>query len=69
MCKSLNKINKQQLENEYVCINKADKLQSLHLLSKMIIADGVFSLLPWFAVLDHKEDILEHLDTVQVSQK
>ena len=29
---------------------------------------GAFSLLLWFAVLDDVEDILEHLDTVQVSE-
>ena len=29
----------------------------------------VFFLLPWFAFLGHEEDILEHLDTVQVSEK
>ena len=31
--------------------------------------DGVFFLLPQFAVLDHHEDVLEHLDTVQVSEE
>ena len=30
---------------------------------------GAFSLLLWFAVLDDVEDILEHLDTVQVSER
>jgi hypothetical protein len=29
---------------------------------------GAFSLLLWFAVLDDVEDILEYLDTVQVSE-
>ena len=29
----------------------------------------LLSLLPWFAVLDHEEDILADLDTVQVSEK
>ena len=32
-------------------------------------ADGVFSLLLWFAVLDDVEDILEDLDTVQANDK
>ena len=34
-------------------------------------ADEVFSPPPWVAVLDHEEDndILEHLNTVQVSPK
>jgi hypothetical protein len=31
-------------------------------------AYGVFFLSLWLAVLGHEEDILEHLDTVQVSQ-
>ena len=31
-------------------------------------ADDVFFLSLWLAVLGHEEDILEHLDTVQVSQ-
>jgi hypothetical protein len=30
--------------------------------------DGMFSLLPWFAILDLAEDIFEHLDTVQVNK-
>ena len=29
----------------------------------------MLSLLLWFAVCDHVEDIFEHLDTVQVSEK
>ena len=31
-------------------------------------ADDVFFLSIWLPVLGHEEDILEHLDTVQVSQ-
>ena len=31
-------------------------------------ADEGFSLLPCFEVLDHKEDILDHHDTAQVSE-
>ena len=34
-----------------------------------VMLNGVSSLLLWFAVHDHVEDILEHLDTVQVSEE
>jgi hypothetical protein len=32
-------------------------------------ADRVSYLLPWFAVLDHKEDIFKDKDTVEVREK
>ena len=32
-----------------------------------MVNDGVFFLLPWYAVLDCEEDILEHLGAAQVS--
>ena len=33
------------------------------------VADVIFALLLWCAVIDHVDDILEHLDTGQVSEK
>ena len=38
-------------------------------MTKSMAADGVSSLLPWFGVLDHKEDFIEHHDTGEVSEK
>ena len=32
-------------------------------------ANGVSIILPWLAGLDHVEDLLEHIDTGQVSQE
>ena len=41
-------------------------------ISKTIVKDQCLqmeSLLPWFAVLDNKEDIFEHCDIGEVSEK
>ena len=49
--------------------DNTNKLFLLRLLSEKTIADGVFCPSPRFAVLDPEEDILEYLDTFQVSQR
>jgi hypothetical protein len=59
------------LENKFVNINIISATKRNFLPAKMIlpiVADAVSSLLPWSVVLG-PEDILEHLDIVQVSDK
>jgi hypothetical protein len=34
-----------------------------------MFAEEVFSLLPWFAVLEHRYDMFEHLHTSHVSEE
>ena len=54
-----------------ICINKPTAKQMNHcLLTKMMKQwMQMDSLLHWFAALDHKEDIFEHHDTGEVSER
>ena len=59
--------NKQKLENKY---SGMTDLRNFFITVKDNSGKAdAFSLLIWFAVRDPVDDILEHLDTVQVSSK
>ena len=49
-------------------LGNSKKRFPLHELVKDNYNNGIFSLFLWFAVRDHVEDFLEHLDSVLVSQ-
>ena len=74
MCKSLNIRNKLKMESKYSLIS-LKQLDETSPPSSIVngdhnnVADVIFALLLWCAVIDHVDDILEHLDTVQVSVK
>ena len=62
--------NKQtELKNEYMCSETSFSLFSYGQRRQYPFAGGVFSQLPWFAVLGQKEDTLEYLATVKVSEE
>ena len=69
----LSEQNKQtNVGSEFVLLSKQTSLFSSSVSEDNLNGDGadeVFSLPPWVAVLDHEEDILEHRNTVQVSEK
>ena len=74
MCKSLNIRNKLKLESKCPLIS-LKQLEETSPPKSIVngdhnnVADDVFALLLWCAVLDHVDDILEQLNTVQVSVK
>ena len=68
----MNKRNKYKLENNAFIAKQTATPRTFFSFAfcqddKQTGANGVCCLLPWFAV-DREEDILEHLDTVLVSQ-
>ena len=61
-----------EIEYVYVSISQRLNKETSHPSSSVkddnMFTDRVSSLLPWFSVLDDKEDIFDHSDALQVSE-